>query len=473
MRRLHNGAWTPQRLTVAAVVLAVLAVLATLGDAWGVVATGAAQEPDRAERHRVPADFMSYQGAPWLERDERIAEEQPDAVLDAMALEPGDVVADIGCGSGYYARRMASRVGAGGRVYCVDIQPEMLQIMQEHAAREGITGIVPVLSETDDPKLPAGEVDWLILADVYHEMSEFEAMLDAMRRSLAPGGRVALLEYRVEDGTGDHLKADHAMSVRQVLAEWLPAGFALVDLLEFLPGQHLFILKAAGDATVPGGPIVNVDLLDALEAGLVEANAVGDGEAGVRVRVRNLSDQRLVVTMPAGMSFHAADGASDTRDMVSRRDAAVRLFDGEARDWAVRSVGRQRTKRAPGSDDALNIAAPSSLPALDALMHQMQAGTYTVADSPVLYLPRVESVEQAAVWIVEEDASYDDLFSALDDPRMPAQYAVAFALVFCDRAGVDVTATRMWEDREQVFGGLRDPGLAAWYQLKTTGRMQR
>ncbi len=79
-------------------------------------------------------------------------------------------------------------------MYCVDIQPEMLEIMGDHAEREGITGIVPVLSEVDDPKLPEGEIDWIILADVYHEMSDFEAMLAGMRRSLAPGGQVALLD---------------------------------------------------------------------------------------------------------------------------------------------------------------------------------------------------------------------------------------------------------------------------------------
>ena len=447
--------------------------LAALCGALGTVTPAQAQEPSRMERHRVPADFMSFQGAPWLERDERVEEEQPDAVLDAMALEPGDVVADIGCGSGYYARRMAGRVGDTGRVYCVDIQPEMLEIMAEHAAREGVTDIVPVLSEPDDPKLPEGEVDWLILADVYHEMSDFEAMLAGMRRSLAPGGQVALLEYRVEDGTGDHLKADHAMSARQVLSEWLPAGFALVDLLEFLPGQHLFILKVAGDSTVAGAPIIDVELLDAVERGLVEASAVGDGETGVTVRVRNLTSDRLLVTMPAGMSFQGAEGDGDTRDMVSRRDAVIRLFDGAPQDWAVRSVGRQRTRRAPGGEDQLRMAAPSSVPALDALMHQIQAGTYTVADSPALYVPRLHAVEQAAVWVAQEDATYDELFAAVDQQRMPGQYALAFALVYCDRAGIDITGTQMWRDRERIFGSLRDPGLTAWYQMKTTGQIQR
>ena len=183
---------------------------------------------------------MSFLGAQWLERAGRVAEEQPAEVLAAMGLEPGDVVADVGCGSGYYARRIARRVQPGGRVYCVDIQPEMLEIMQQRAAAEDVTGIEPILSTATDPRLAAGAIDWIIIADVYHEMSDPEPMLARMRESLAPGGQIALLEYRVEDGTGDHVKADHTMSVRQVLSEWHAAGFELVRLHDFLPGQHLF-----------------------------------------------------------------------------------------------------------------------------------------------------------------------------------------------------------------------------------------
>ncbi len=441
-------------------------VAAALGLILTAGAGAPAQSPsaDRAERHRVPADFMSYQGAAWLERAERVDEERPDLVLDAMGLEPGDVVADVGCGSGYYARRVAGRVAPGGRVYCVDIQPEMLDIMRDLADRDGVTGIVPVLSEPDDLKLPAGALDWIVLADVYHEMSDPEAMLAGMRAALAPGGRVALLEYRMEDGTGDNLKSDHAMSVRQVLAEWLPAGFALVDLHEFLPGQHLFILKAAGDDTVAGGPIRNLDLAAAMEESLVEAEARGAGETGVTVRIRNLSGERLVVTMPVGVSFRAADGR---RDMVSRRDAAIRLLDDEWRDWAVRSVGRQPDREPAGPGDGLGIEAPETLGVLGELVYAMQVGTYRVSNSPLLYIPRTHGIEQAAVWIADADPRYDDIAAALRDERMPTQYAVAFALVYCDLAGIDVRSRRIWEDRERVFGPLRDQGLNVWYQIKT------
>lgn len=446
-----------------------LSVLALL--LWVVGGQAASmQTPERSERHRVPADFMSFRGAQWLERVERAQEEQPEAVLNAMGLESGDIVADIGCGSGYYARRMVERVGSNGRVYCVDIQQEMLDIMRQLAERDGVNGIVPILSEPDDLKLPAGVVDWIVLADVYHEMSNYEQMLAGMRASLAPGGRVALLEYRVEDGTGDNLKSDHAMSVRQVLAEWLPAGFALEDLHEFLPGQHLFIMKVDGDTAAVGESIRSLDLFDAIDQGLVEVGAVEAGESRVTVRIRNLSGKKSLVTMPVGVVFRASQGR---RDMVSRRDAAIRLFDGDWKDWRVRSVGLQLGRMAAEPSDNLTVEQRLYSAELEELMYVMQVGNYRVDDSPLFYIPRLRDIEQIAVWIAAEDLRYEDIAGAVKSERIPVEYGVAFALVYCDLAGIDVKVRRVWEAHEQIFGRLRDPGLAAWYQVKTASLVGR
>ena len=104
---------------------------------------------------------------------------------------------------------------------------------------------------------------------------------------------------------------------------------------------------------------------------------------------------------------------------------------------------------------------------LEALMYAMQVGTYRVADSPLLYVPRTHGIEQAAVWIADADLRYDNLAEAVQDERMPAQYAAAFALVYCDLAGIDVQSRRIWADRERIFGPLRDQGLNVWYELKT------
>ena len=418
-----------------------------------------------AERHRIPADFMSYLGADWLERGERIAEEQPERVLDAMRLRPGDVVADVGCGSGYYARRIARRVQPGGTVYCEDIQPEMLDIMRERAAAEGVTGIEAVLGAPDDPRLPAGEIDWVIITDVYHEMSEPEAMLAGIRRALAPGGRVALLEYRAEDGTGDHILADHAMSVRQVLLEWRAAGFELAELHDFLPSQHLFFFRAEGGGEADGA-LADHDLFAALQAGLVEVEARGAGADAVTLRIRRTGRRPLVITSPVAAWFEA-DGA---RDMIARRDGWIVLDDGAWQDWTLRAVGRQPDRESPGPDQVLQLRPPSAIPEIEAVLYQVQAGTYTVAGSPTLYPLRTPGVEAAAVWIADRDAEYAALEPRVGGSRVPAQYAAAFALAFIDRAGIDVTRLRIWNDREEIFGRLRDQGLQLWYELKTEVR---
>ena len=446
----------------------------------GYVATGWLAVPiqaqdERAARHRVPAEFMSYLGADWLERPERIEEEQPERVLDAMDLRPGDVVADVGCGSGYYARRMARRVQPGGAVYCEDIQPEMLDIMRQRAADEGVTGIEPVQGTPTDPRLPDGAVDWIIIADVYHEMSDPEPMLAGLRRSLSPRGRVALLEYRVEDGTGDQIKADHTMSVRQVLQEWQAAGFELVALHDFLPSQHLFFFRAAGTSpsggTVagsgPGGEaLADHDLLDAIDAGLVEVEARGAGAEAVTLRIRRTGSNPVVVTSPAAAYFDAEDG----RDMVARRDGWVVLDDDGWREWTLRAVGRQHDLEPPGAGDVLAVRPPSTAPVIENLLLEIQAGTYTVSNSPTLYPPRTPVMEQAAVWIADGDADYASMAPHIAGPMLPAQYAAAFALVFVERAGIDVTRRRVWADREQVFGRLRDQGLGFWYRSKTDDR---
>ncbi len=434
-----------------------------------VSAVPAGAQNERQDRHRVPAEFMSFRGAQWLERAERELEERPDQVIDVMALEPGDVVADIGCGSGYYARRIARRVQPGGTVYCEDIQQEMLDIMRQLADAEGVTGIEPVLGTTIDPKLPAGEVDWITVADVYHEMSDPRPMLAKILEALSPDGQVALLEYRVEDGTGDHVKADHTMSVRQVLLEWKAAGFELAELHDFLPGQHLFFFRSA-DGEAGGDVLADYDLLEAMDAGLVEAEAIGGGEDAVTVRIKRTGDAPIVVTSPGAFYFQS-DGKA--RDMIARRDGWIVLVDDDWHDWSIRAIGRQWDREISGHGVRFEMLPSASQPQLEELMHEIQVGTYTVADSPTLYPPRTYEVEQAAVWIADGDLDYATLAPNVDAQRVPAQYAVAFALVFCDLAGIDVASRRVWGDHEQVFGMLRDRGLDAWYQIKTAGRFTR
>lgn len=213
--------------------------LAVLGTACGAPLPAGDQQGAAAAR--TPANVMSHEGAAWLEREGRDKEERPDVVLEEMGLKEGLTVAEIGTGTGYFARRIAKAVGPTGKVLAVDIQPEMLKLLEKYAEDEGIRNIVPILGTETDPKLPKAGVDRLLMVDVYHEFQQPGEMLARIRESLAPGGRVILVEYRAEDDTASHIRADHRMSVEQVLSEWNPAGFELVNRVETLPSQHLFI----------------------------------------------------------------------------------------------------------------------------------------------------------------------------------------------------------------------------------------
>lgn len=226
--------------------LAVLLVLSLSGVLGGACSPSPAVDKKAPKAPpRQPANVLPYEGgADWLEREGREELERPEIVLQAMRLRDGDVVADIGAGTGFYARRIAHLVAPSGKVYANDIQPGMLERLKESSAKEGITNIVPVLGTDSDPNLPAGQMDWVLLVDVYHELQKPEPMLARIRESLKPGGRVALVEYRAEGETASHISPSHRMSVEQVLAEWLPAGFELVERIDTLPSQHLFIFTA-------------------------------------------------------------------------------------------------------------------------------------------------------------------------------------------------------------------------------------
>lgn len=213
--------------------------------AAGIVGGSLAPVLASPDGERRPAEVMSWRGAAWLEREDRNEQEPPDQVIRAMGLSDGDVVADIGCGTGYFSRPMARAVAPGGKVYGVDIQPEMLDFLEKIAEEFGVSNIEPVLGESDDPKLPPESVDWILLVDVYHEFQQPKAMLAKMREALKPDGKVALLEYRLEGDSAVHIKREHRMSPEQVMKEWQPAGFRLVAQHEFLPTQHFFVFEKA------------------------------------------------------------------------------------------------------------------------------------------------------------------------------------------------------------------------------------
>ena len=233
-RPIH-GSEHPERRIVALVALLLLP------------AASLAPAPVHAGDERRPAPVISVRGADWLERPGRDEEQRPDEIVRTMGLKSGDMVADLGAGTGYFTRRLAKAVGPFGLVYAVDIQPEMLSLLKSNVEKAGIRNVVPVLGASDDPKLPPGSLDWVLLVDTYHELQQPKATLARMREALKPTGKVALVEYRLEGLTALHVREEHRMSTKQVLAEWEPAGFRLVKFYEFLPVQHFFVFEKTPD----------------------------------------------------------------------------------------------------------------------------------------------------------------------------------------------------------------------------------
>lgn len=212
-------------------------------------ATAASQEAATPADEQLPpapetymgrriARTMHYAAAQWLTRESRNREEEPAKLMAAIDLELGQTVCDLGCGNGFYSLKLAKEVGPQGTVWAVDIQPEMLELLRERAEARSVTNIKPKLGGPADPKLPAGEIDLLLLVDVYHEISHPQQMLAHIRDSLKPTGRVALVEFRTEDPQVP-IKPLHKMTQQQCMKEFTANGFKLVGQYNDLPWQHV------------------------------------------------------------------------------------------------------------------------------------------------------------------------------------------------------------------------------------------
>lgn len=191
--------------------------------------------------NREIARVMGHQAMMWLERDSRETEEKPDLTVQKLDLETDDIVADIGAGTGYFSFRMAKKVPQG-KVYAVDIQPEMLQAIAAREQEQDITNVETVLGEEDDPNLPPESIDLAFMVDAYHEFAYPREMMEGIVEALKPGGRVVLLEYRKENPM-IMIKPLHKMSQKQVKKELKAVGLKWQETKEFLPEQHFLVFS--------------------------------------------------------------------------------------------------------------------------------------------------------------------------------------------------------------------------------------
>ena len=195
---------------------------------------------------REIAHVMGHQAADWLERPEREEEEHTTKLVEQLKLRPGEVVADIGAGTGYLSRRLAARVGPSGSVLAVDIQPEMLDLLRDKMREAGVSNVTPVLGTVQDPRLPTNGVDVALMVDVYHEFDCPAEMMTAIVRSLKPGGRVVFVEFRGEDPLVP-IKLLHKMTEAQVRKEMAGLPLKWVETIRGLPWQHIIVFRKESD----------------------------------------------------------------------------------------------------------------------------------------------------------------------------------------------------------------------------------
>jgi len=219
---------------------ALVAAAVALGS-W-LYAAEAAGDDRHPVSGRVIAPVMSYDGAEWLERPEREFEEQPSKAINALGIKPGQVVADVGAGSGYYTVRLAKQVGRIGRVYASDIQPEMIVHLQRRLERERIENVELVQATEVNPRLPDASFDLILMVDVYHELSRPQEVLRKLRTALKPDGRLVLIEYRKESPWVP-IREEHKMSVKEARMELEAEGYRFDRVIDVLPWQHILVFR--------------------------------------------------------------------------------------------------------------------------------------------------------------------------------------------------------------------------------------
>ncbi len=190
---------------------------------------------------REIAQVMGHRGAGWLERSSRETEEQPQKLINALNLQPTDIVADIGAGTGYFSFRISPLV-AQGKVLAVDIQPEMIDILEFLKKENKIENVQTILGTETNPNLPESTVDLALMVDAYHEFAYPRETIEGIIQGLKVGGRVVLVEYRKENPL-IMIKPLHKMTEAQVKKEMQAVGLVWRETKDILPQQHLMIFE--------------------------------------------------------------------------------------------------------------------------------------------------------------------------------------------------------------------------------------
>jgi ubiquinone/menaquinone biosynthesis C-methylase UbiE len=217
----------------------VLALVLTLLAACALRAEAPPASDDATSRHDF-ADVEYWTSV--FDDPARDVWQKPKELVAALDVRRGSVVADLGAGTGYLSRRLAAAVGPDGTVLAVETEPNLVVHLRQRAERERTPNVVPVLASTDDPRLPIGLVDLILIVDTYHHLDDRRTYLPALRRFLRPGGRVAIVDWQKRElPVGPPM--DHKLAREQVLDEMQASGFTLAAEHDILPYQYFLVFR--------------------------------------------------------------------------------------------------------------------------------------------------------------------------------------------------------------------------------------
>jgi predicted methyltransferase len=215
---------------------ACLLMLRTAAVAAGEPTPATASDRATAVQSFADVDYWSK----VFDDPKRDAWQKPKELVAALALRPGQAVADLGAGTGYFSRYLAAAVGPDGTVFAVEVEAALVAHLRERAEREGAANVVPVLASTDNPRLPEGGVDLIFIADTYHHLDHRAAYLPRLGRALRPSGRIAVIDWKA--GTlPEGPPPEHKLARERVVAEMRMAGFALAGEPDLLPYQYVLV----------------------------------------------------------------------------------------------------------------------------------------------------------------------------------------------------------------------------------------
>jgi arsenite methyltransferase len=216
------------------------AAFLTSSFAWAFAQDTAPRTP--AEMHRTHRDPKAY--IAMLEGPARDAYQKPEEVIRALELKPGETIADIGSGSGYFTLRLAKALGDAGQVYAVDIDPDLIRHLNRRVRDAGLRNVHTVLAEPDDPLLPDRSIDRFVIVDTWHHIDNQERYLALLKKLLKPGGQIVMIDYQKRDlpvGPPVAMKIARVDLVRQMVEN----GFRLVKEHTFLPYQYFLVFTVA------------------------------------------------------------------------------------------------------------------------------------------------------------------------------------------------------------------------------------